>query len=157
VVFATLPALLGILGAYGFLLLLDCFWSGRSLGSAAILATCSLYYAHTRLLILTGRDSFSFLALLSFLLAAKSPSPRTQNSWLLGFYAGSALAVLTKGIIGAVIPGTIILLWTIPWKRWSELKLAFKPWGVLLFFLIAAPWHILVSLKNPEFPILLHL
>jgi 4-amino-4-deoxy-L-arabinose transferase-like glycosyltransferase len=149
-----LPALLGILGCvWIFIVARLLFGREEAWASAAILATCSLYYAHTRLLILDlGVTVFLSLTLLSFLLAAKSPSSRTQNSWLLVFYAGSALAVLTKGIIGAVIPGTIILLWTIPWKRWSELKLAFKPWGILLFFLIAAPWHILVSLKNPEFP-----
>ncbi|MBL9029879.1 MAG: phospholipid carrier-dependent glycosyltransferase [Caedimonas sp.] len=153
-VLRLLPAFLGILGCI-WIFLVARLLSGReeAWSSAIILATCALYYTHTRLLILDlGVTVFLSLALFCFLLATQATSRKSQNGWLAGFYIGSALAVLTKGIIGVVIPGMILLLWTIPWKRWSYLKLAFKPWGILLFFIISAPWHILVSLKNPEFP-----
>jgi 4-amino-4-deoxy-L-arabinose transferase-like glycosyltransferase len=149
-----LPFLLGIGG---------CLWMftvsrlliGReeAWASSLILATCSLYYAHTRLLILDlGITVFLSFCLFSFFLATTASSRRTQNLWLLGFYTGSALAVLTKGVVGALIPGALILLWTVPWGRWQELKLAFKPWGIILFFVITSPWHIAVSIINPEFP-----
>jgi hypothetical protein len=56
---------------------------------------------------------------------------------------------LTKGLIApvfffaAVIP---LLLVSGQWRRWRHLK----PYsGFLLYLLIAAPWHILASLRNP--------
>ena len=33
-------------------------------------------------------------------------------------------------------------------RRWREFRL---PSSVLLFFLIAAPWHILAGIRNPHF------
>ena len=150
-----LPAFLGIIGCLWIFMVAHLLGLGREAAwaSALTLATTALYYVHTRLLILDlGVTVFLSIALLSFLLAARASSSTLKNRWLIGFYGGSALAVLTKGIVGAVIPGMVILLWTLPWRRWDSLKLAFKPWGIGLFFLIAAPWHILVSIKNPEFP-----
>lgn len=69
------------------------------------------------------------------------------------FYAAYiliALALLTKGLIapvfflGGVIP---YLLLTGQWRRWREFHLLT---GTLLFLLIAAPWHILAGLHNPD-------
>lgn len=69
--------------------------------------------------------------------------------WL--FFVFMALAVLSKGLIGILIPGAIIVLWVIATKNWHALKLPFNPLGLLLFLAIAAPWHILVAQRNPEF------
>ena len=65
-------------------------------------------------------------------------------------YIGLALAILTKGLIapvffiGAVVP---YLLLTGQWRRWRELKFFT---GTLLFLALAAPWHILCGLANPD-------
>lgn len=65
-------------------------------------------------------------------------------------YALLALAMLAKGLIapvfflGGVIP---YLLLTGQWRRWREFRLLT---GTLLFLLIAAPWHILAGLHNPD-------
>jgi 4-amino-4-deoxy-L-arabinose transferase-like glycosyltransferase len=65
-------------------------------------------------------------------------------------WAAVALALLTKGLIapvffaGAAIP---YLLLTGQWRRWRALK---PVTGFLLFLLIAAPWHILCGLHNPD-------
>ncbi len=65
-------------------------------------------------------------------------------------WAAVALATLTKGLIApvffaaAAIP---LLLLTGLWRRWRDLK----PFtGILLFLAIAAPWHILCGLSNPD-------
>ena len=65
-------------------------------------------------------------------------------------WAALALAVLTKGLIapiffaGAAIP---LLLLSGQWRRWRQMK----PFtGLLLFLAIAAPWHILAGLANPD-------
>ncbi len=65
-------------------------------------------------------------------------------------YALLALAMLTKGLIapvfflGGVIP---YLLLTGEWRRWREFHLLT---GTLLFLTIAAPWHLLAGLHNPD-------
>ncbi|MGI4850711.1 MAG: phospholipid carrier-dependent glycosyltransferase [Janthinobacterium lividum] len=150
-----LPAFLGIIGClWIFGIVYSLFGRTEAWASSLILASSLLYYVHTRLLILDlGVTVFLSIALFSFLKASLSfEFPKQQNKWLIGFYVGSALAMMTKGMIGAVIPGAIILLWTILGRRWDILKLAFKPWGILLFLALTAPWHILVSIENPEFP-----
>jgi 4-amino-4-deoxy-L-arabinose transferase-like glycosyltransferase len=65
-------------------------------------------------------------------------------------YIGVALATMTKGLIaptffiGAAVP---YLLLTGQWRRWRELK---PVTGPLVFLAIAAPWHILCGLANPD-------
>jgi len=63
---------------------------------------------------------------------------------------GLALATLTKGLMAPVFfIGTAApyLLLTGQWRRWRELRLFT---GTLLFLAIAAPWHILCGLANPD-------
>jgi len=65
-------------------------------------------------------------------------------------YAGVALALLTKGLIAPVffIGGAVpYLMLTGQWRQWRKLKLVT---GTLLFLAIAAPWHILCGLANPD-------
>jgi 4-amino-4-deoxy-L-arabinose transferase-like glycosyltransferase len=63
-------------------------------------------------------------------------------------WAFLALGVLSKGLIAIVFCGGAALIYgliTGEWKRWRELR----PFtGMLLFLLIAAPWHILAGLRN---------
>ena len=70
-----------------------------------------------------------------------------------GFAASCALNVLTKGLIGVVFPVAtvaIYLLLTRGWKRSLARVKALFPWSSLLVFLvIAAPWHVLAGLANP--------
>jgi 4-amino-4-deoxy-L-arabinose transferase-like glycosyltransferase len=84
-------------------------------------------------------------ALYSFLTGLESRRPiRFYGMWI-----ALALAVLTKGLIapvffaGAAIP---LLLLSGQWRRWRALK-PFS--GLLLFLIIAAPWHIMAGLANP--------
>lgn len=77
--------------------------------------------------------------------------PRKLRNWMLIGWVALALAVLSKGLIGIVLPGiamVVYTLWQRDWKIWAQLHLGK---GLLLLLLITAPWFILVSLKNPEF------
>ena len=65
-------------------------------------------------------------------------------------WAALALALLTKGLIAPVFffaAAVPLLLLSGQWRRWRALK-PFS--GMLLFLLIAAPWHILAGLANPD-------
>jgi 4-amino-4-deoxy-L-arabinose transferase-like glycosyltransferase len=79
-------------------------------------------------------------------------TPGERRWWMLACWAGMALAVLAKGLIGVVLPGAVLVLYTLAardWRIWTRLHLLT---GLLLFFAIATPWFVLVGLKNPEQP-----
>jgi len=128
---------------------------GRQTGviAAGVLATSVLYFvmAHTITLDMAVSVLMS-AALLSFL-CAQSTTLSGKQRWLLYmvFYIFCALSVLTKGLMGLVLPGAIIFLWMVLTKRWVILKQMHLIQGILLFLLVAAPWHILAQIRNPEF------
>jgi 4-amino-4-deoxy-L-arabinose transferase-like glycosyltransferase len=75
-------------------------------------------------------------------------SPR-QLSMLLGI--GMAVAVLSKGLVGILIPAAVAglyMLWRWDWR----LPLRARPWwSLLVLIVLAAPWFLAVSARNPEF------
>lgn len=100
-----------------------------------------------------GLSAMLTCALCAMLIAQRpAASPRARRNWMLGCWAAMALAVLTKGLAGVVLPGMVLVLYTLvsrDWRTWRRLHIA--P-GLALFLAIAAPWFVLVSLANPEFP-----
>lgn len=77
-------------------------------------------------------------------------------------YAAAALAVVTKGPVGIVLPGLILLLFIA--VRWftqkdkdeyslaKDITLLFNPLGILLFIVLASPWYIaMYSIHGQEF------
>src|SRR5262249_15750750 len=66
-------------------------------------------------------------------------------------YAATALAVLTKGPVAVVLTGGIIVTFLL--VRWdlAALRWAISPLCIGLFLVIALPWFVLVSYRNPEF------
>jgi 4-amino-4-deoxy-L-arabinose transferase-like glycosyltransferase len=147
--FATrLPMALSVL----FLGLLGFVWGRRAFGeragiySAVFVYTAAGVFLFTRILIPDVLLSVLIAAsLYLFLTGLESQS----NVWR--WYAGytcMALGVLTKGLIALVFPGGaafIYLAITGEWRRWREFRLLS---GLVLFLLIAAPWHILAGLRN---------
>jgi 4-amino-4-deoxy-L-arabinose transferase-like glycosyltransferase len=127
---------------------------GRRTGliAAAVLSTSLLYYGMSRAIILDMPVSVLITASLLFFLIAMHEIPgRRRSLFLWSFYVFSALAVLTKGLIGILIPMMIIGAWIAILGEWRVLKNMHLPSGIALFLLIAAPWHILVIRANPEF------
>ncbi len=74
-----------------------------------------------------------------------------KKGWLYLLYVGSALAFLTKGLIGIAFPFAITVLWLSISKRWGGILRLFSPVGVILFLLISCPWIILVQKANKDF------
>ncbi|HEX9021068.1 MAG TPA: phospholipid carrier-dependent glycosyltransferase, partial [Nitrospirota bacterium] len=119
--------------------------------AATALATSFLYYAMSRAIILDMPVTvFLTAALLSFLVSIREAGP-ARRLYLWSFYAFSALAVLTKGLIGVLIPALVIGAWIILLGEWRTLKSMELPAGIAIFLLIAAPWHILITRANPDF------
>jgi len=76
---------------------------------------------------------------------------RQRKGWLYLLYVSSALAFLTKGLIGIAFPCAIMILWLSISKRWGDILRLFSPVGVILFLLISCPWIILVQKANEDF------
>lgn len=147
----TLFTLLACLAVYGA----GRRFYGRRTGlwSAAILASSFLFYVLGRVIILDmAVTTLMSTALLAFLVGVRTPDGRVRRFYLWGFYILMALATLTKGLIGIILPGMVIFVWLALYNEWRLLRTLYIPSGLLLFLLVAAPWHILVSLRNPEFP-----
>jgi len=79
-------------------------------------------------------------------------TPSEQRNWMLLCWAGMALAVLAKGLIGVVLPGAVLVIYSLLSRDLAIWKRLHLGKGLLLFFAIAAPWFVLVALKNPEQP-----
>jgi 4-amino-4-deoxy-L-arabinose transferase-like glycosyltransferase len=146
----ALLALAGCLAVYGAGRKL--FGRRAGLIAAIVLATSPLYYLLARIITLDMAVSVLLTgALLSFLLGVREPPGRTRSLYLYAFYALCAAATLTKGLIGIVIPAMVIGAWIVLLWDWRLLRAIHLPTGLLLFFVLAAPWHVLAARANPEF------
>ncbi len=69
---------------------------------------------------------------------------KTGNKWLyMGFWASSALAMLTKGAIGLLFPVSITFIYLLVIRDFSSIKRFCNPLYILLFLLISMPWFLL--------------
>ena len=96
------------------------------------------------------------LAMLCFWATEQQETPNSWACW--GFAACCAINVLTKGLIGIVFPVLIVLVYLLLTRnvprgtlRGTLSRLGqLHPWSSLLvFLLLAAPWHVLIALANP--------
>jgi len=152
------PALTGFLGVLAtFFVGLRLYGREAALYGAAALAGSILWVMIGHINTLDMAVSF-FLsaAIFGFVLAQRDDAGvrENRNAMLLA-WAALALAVLSKGLIGLVLPAATLVLYTL-WHFTSRRDLAL--WkrlhlgkGLALLLAITAPWFIAVSLANPEF------
>jgi 4-amino-4-deoxy-L-arabinose transferase-like glycosyltransferase len=117
------------------------FGAPFGLYAAALLAGSPLY-------VLLGQVNTLDMSVTFFLAAA-------MFAFALGhmflFWAACALAVLSKGLIGVVLPGAALFLYMLAKRDWSLIRRIRPIAGGALFLAITAPWFIAVSAANAEF------
>lgn len=127
---------------------------GRAAGliAAIVLGTSLLYFVMAHMVSLDLPVTvFLAASLYAFLLAVMDDDKHKSRRYLYASAAAAALAVLTKGLIGAVFPALIAGTWLTLTRQWiTALRLPLIS-AFLIFLLIAAPWHIMVMHHNPEF------
>ena len=143
-------------GVFGVLLTLMTFAFVRHLKDrlSAYLAAIALLvnieffvYSHSAVTDMT-LAFFIAASIYAFFLGNESGDKR----WYAAFWATAALAVLTKGVIGALFPVTVAFLYLAFLKRPWDIKELFRPSYVALFFLIALPWFVAeYSVNGKEF------
>ena len=121
--------------------------------AAAALASCGGYIVNAHLLTLDGAlGALLTVAFGAFLLAQRdAASVSERRRWMWVAWAAMAGATLSKGLIGVVIPGASLVLYSLVTRDlavWRRLHLVS---GAALFLALAAPWFIAVSRANDEF------
>ena len=148
----AVPAIFGTLGVlllYGTVRRLH----GRDAArwAAFVLASSVLYLAHARILLVDMVVSVLISTVLCCFLLAVSEPAGPRRRWLLyGLYASAALATLAKGLIGFLLPGAVMFFWLLLFHQWRRLRPLYLPTGLLIFAIIAVPWHLLVAQRNLE-------
>lgn len=130
------------------------FSPSAGLLSAAILGSSALWVGAGHMNTTDmGLSFFLESTLCAFLLAFRPGiSPQRSRGLMYLCWAAMGLAVLSKGLIGLVLPGLTLTTYILV-TRDSGILLRLQ-WrhGLLIFATIAVPWFLLVSIRNPEFP-----
>ena len=137
--------------------------AGRALGADAglyaglALATSVGLWLFTRVLIgdviLTLAVALSIWGFFRATEAGATEKEAHWRGWALSAWASAAAAVMVKGLIGAVFPFGAIAAYLAAsglWRRETWRRLWIVP-GLLVFLAIAAPWHVLATLRNPPY------
>ncbi len=117
-------------------------------------ATCVGLFLFTRIVIPDVMLTFAIaLGMWAFLLVLDPEEPRPRL-WAYLFFASLGLSLLLKSLIGVVFPlGAGIIYLAISrqlfsWRVWKSFHVI---GGAAIMLLIAAPWHILATLRNPPY------
>jgi 4-amino-4-deoxy-L-arabinose transferase-like glycosyltransferase len=148
------PALSGLLAIGLVTYTASRLWGQRSGWHAGlIMASTTWVVVNSHFLSLdAGLSATLTLALCGFLLTRHAQAlGRASSPWMWAAWLGLALAVLSKGLVGLLIPGAVLVLhslWRWDFSIWRAMR-----WGSgsLLFALITVPWFVMVSLRNPDF------
>ena len=122
--------------------------------AGVIVATCVGIFLFTRVLIPDVVLTLTItVAMWSFLRVLDSEE-RRQFLWAMALWSAMAAGFLIKGLIALVFPiGAALVYLAISGRRkdrevWRRFR--WLP-GIALFVAIAAPWHILATLRNPPY------
>jgi len=153
---ARIPVALSAIGLAWLTAAFGVWAFGKRAGFHAglITATCIGLFLFTRILIPDVMITLTVaLAMWAFLRALEEGEPHPRL-WAFVLAASLGLGLLLKSLIGIVFPvaaGGIYLLVTgqlfsrATWKKLHPFS------GIVIVLLIAAPWHILATLRNPPY------
>jgi 4-amino-4-deoxy-L-arabinose transferase-like glycosyltransferase len=148
------PALAGWLavvaiGYAGFAL------GGIALGTFAGLALVGMLWHAAIAQIVTLDSGLAFFLALAFaaFVTAQRPAAtdRERRAWMWLAWAALAGATLSKGLIGVVLPGGALVVYsalTRDFAVWRRMNLVS---GFVLFVALTGPWFVAVCLRNDEF------
>ena len=128
--------------------------------TSAILLFSALQFWYISHAVIT--DGFLFFFSLAIFGYSYLAFTKNDKHSMVKAYGAAALAVVTKGPVGIVLPGLILLLFIA--ARWftqkdkadyslaKDITLLFNPLGILLFIALASPWYIaMYSIHGQEF------
>lgn len=124
------------------------YFAGRKLFSREVATLGALILAGCPLYVMLGQINTLDMGL-AFFLSGAIFAFALRRFYL--FWAACALAVLSKGLIGVILPLGAIGLYVLVKRDWQLIRRMKPVSGPLVFLAIAAPWFIAVSIRNEEF------
>lgn len=148
------PFLAALASAFTLFWFLNRYVNRRAAGlSLLILASFPLFFDAAQFAsmdMLVG----SLIAITILLLAHVSQqlmAGKTATKLLILAYATAGLGMMTKGMIGFVLPGMVITFWLLWHRRFTHLYRLISLPGLAVFLAIVLPWFVLMELKFPGF------
>ena len=147
-----------VLGAWTGAFAVYCFvqrWSGTRAARLTLVALLAqpLYFVGAQFanldMLVAGFITASTLLFVHAALNIEVRRPYRRA--LTAAYAMAALGVLTKGLIGAVIPSLVLVCWLVSQRRWASLRSLLWLPGLASFLLLCAPWFIATQARYPDF------
>ena len=130
------------------------FGEPAGLYSGMVLATCAGLWLFTRILIPDAALTLAITVGLFAFLRLLEPDEPHPRRWALALGTSLGAGLLLKGLIAVVFPAGAALLYLLFTRQlfhratWQRLHL-FSAVGAML--LIAVPWHVLATLRNPPY------
>lgn len=152
---ARIAPLAGATVAAAALYLFALRWTGREVARIALLVvvTQPLLFAGAQFanldMLVAGCIAATVLAFASAMLGMEHGQP--SRGALLAGYVFAALGLLAKGLIGVVLPGMVLVAWTLARRRpMAFVSILWLP-GLAVFALIGVPWFVAMQERFPAF------
>lgn len=126
---------------------------GRATGwwAALVASSCILYYGLSRIILLDMVVGVTMAgALFAFIVGVREAAGPRRRWLFMAFYVCMALATLTKGLIGFLLPCLVAFTWLLVFNQWKALRPCYPVVGALVLLAITVPWHVLAALRNPS-------
>lgn len=139
------PALFGIIGVLATYWIAILLFNDKKTAflSGVVLTTSFIYLALSRAVLTDMIFSIWVVLALGFFYYGYTKESRKTGGILFCFIF-SALAVLTKGVLGFVLPAGVILVYLASQKNLRYLKGWATVFGLILFLAMILPWHVLM-------------
>ncbi|HEY6447348.1 MAG TPA: glycosyltransferase family 39 protein, partial [Acidobacteriaceae bacterium] len=117
-----------------------------------VMGTCIGLWLFTRILIPDVMLTLTIALAMWAFLRTQDEEEKRPFLWASIFSASLAAGFLLKSLVGVVFPLAAVFLYLLITRQlfsrnaWKRL---YPWWGLLLFVLIAAPWHVLATIRNP--------
>ena len=149
---ARLYSALTALGTVALVGLLGARLGGREAGwrASAVAAGMVMMVALGQVVTLDMSLTFYMTASVAGFVLAQGSGERGSR-WMLMAWIGAALGLLTKGLVAAVIPAAVLVIYSLcsrDFAPWRKLNLS---WGLPVFLILTVPWHWLAARRRDDF------
>lgn len=151
---ARLPSLLAFaLTLVIMAVILRRYLSSRAAATAVYLGiTCVVLLAACGLVIVDMLLTFAVTgAVLGFYAFCQEQDKQRRKAWSVWTAGMLGIGFMTKGPIVLVMVGLPVLIWSLLFRRWQDLRTQQWYLGITLFGLMVAPWFIAAELRSPGF------
>ena len=129
---------------------------GRRVGlyAGVVMATCVGLFLFTRIQIPDVMQTFTVALALWAFLRVIDDEERRPRLWAFLLAASLGVGLLLKSLIGVVFPVGAVLVYLFLTHRLFDISIwkRLRPFtSALIILLIAAPWHVLATLRNPPY------